>query len=317
MEQELKELDTNQVRQLWKELKANVILVRRKNQPNRSPLTSIATQSPYVRSALVIAQKLSATKEEADMQYHLKGLIQYGFQRDEVEVILRQAGYGDLNVLRNLALYDKIMHEMTIKDVLSALTLFLETPSLPTSFRALLDIRAADIIVSRSKIRASLFPVGSVDPNSIELDWKYLLEKWIDHSYTRDHVQLILRNVDLDTQEAQGILSIYDKLDRAMRMDLNKAPENKVLDNSQANIENEIKNARDINAQASVNSKSTTLEWIQLFKRYIFLDFSREQIQSNLRSVLSSEEKVSKYMTYIDKIVRLDPGHPSPHENVK
>ncbi|CEG40660.1 uncharacterized protein PHALS_10846 [Plasmopara halstedii] len=102
-----------------------------------------------------------------------------------------------------------------------------------------------------------------------------------------------------------------------MRLNLNEAPENKALDNSNAIIEDEIKKARDIHDQASVDSKEAAGKWIKLFKRWIFLDFSREQIQLIFHRVFLNEEEVSKYMTYIDKIVGRDPGHSSPHENVK
>ncbi|KAL7684373.1 hypothetical protein Plhal304r1_c036g0111321 [Plasmopara halstedii] len=251
------ELNMNQIQDLLKKFKDNTVSVVQRNQPNSPLPTNIDTSSPYVRSALYIAQKLTNFKKES-VDFHLEGLIRYGFTRDEVEAILRTAGYGDLD------------------EILTVFTLYLDIPSLPTEFRALLDYRAANIIVSRAKIGGSLFP---------------LLKKWIKYSYTRDHVRLILRNVDLDAEKLQEVLSIHEKLDR-IRIDLNEAPENKALDNSNAIIEDEINKARDIHAQASVDSRLTAAKWIQLFKRWIFLDFSREQIQSNFRCVITSDRRI-------------------------
>ncbi|CEG40656.1 RxLR-like protein [Plasmopara halstedii] len=94
------ELNMNQIQDLLKKFKDNTVSVVQRNQPNSPLPTNIDTSSPYVRSALYIAQKLTNFKKES-VDFHLEGLIRYGFTRDEVEAILRTAGYGDLDVQLN------------------------------------------------------------------------------------------------------------------------------------------------------------------------------------------------------------------------
>ncbi|CEG42316.1 uncharacterized protein PHALS_12599 [Plasmopara halstedii] len=87
----------------------------------------------------------------------------------------------------------------------------MDLPSLHTLSRAILDVRAANVVVSR-EILKRLKQSPGYDPSSIPHDWEYLLTQWINHFYTRERVHLILRQSDLKPRNLQQVLGYYDQI---------------------------------------------------------------------------------------------------------
>ncbi|KAL8007731.1 hypothetical protein Plhal703r1_c03g0016141 [Plasmopara halstedii] len=239
--------------------------------------------------------------------FWLDGLNLYGFSNKEVELIFRAAGYQESTVNNILDFYDFIKTTTSIEEALSVFINYMNHRSLHTQSLVILDVRAANVVISREQIMQSKQSPDFVGPNSIPHDWKYLLTQWINHFYTQDRVHLILQHSDLKRENLQQILGYYDQI----KSTLQKTPDfqlsiNNARHNTEGIEEAEKEYTQSIVDQISLLDDPKLIEdkWIKLFNHWIFLNFSRDQIKSHLQLAMQSEEDVSSVMARYEKLVQ-------------
>ncbi|KAL7684317.1 hypothetical protein Plhal304r1_c036g0110751 [Plasmopara halstedii] len=171
---------------------------------------------------------------------------------------------------------------------------------LHTESRAILDIRAASVVISREQIMQKP-PPSSVGPSIIKDDWGYLLTTWINHFYTRDRVHFILRYSQLSPEHLQQALKDYVEIKQILK----KTPNSPLFKNNAPQISKIIIDIEEIESARTIatDPKSTKGDWERLFGHWIFLNFSRVQIKDHLLIIMPEEDIPNVMKAYYDLFV--------------
>ncbi|KAL7684351.1 hypothetical protein Plhal304r1_c036g0111101 [Plasmopara halstedii] len=316
MQSTIDETQLDTMRNLWSTFLKNKAILEQKKPVDIPFPDKTDSLNPYIRLALYTALKLQPkegkiVKNSVDMQFHLNELVRYGFTRDEVEVIFRTAGYGDFNVLPVLRSYDDLWFDLVSKDNVKLLSLYPDSTFLPEQLKSFKDIRAANFIANDRKPKRFEFDTSPVDTTFILLSWMPLLKQWIRTSYSRQRVQKILEDAEIEKNEVQRILGLYGELVRKMQTWLlGSLDEGKVVNKFAVENDKRVANL----ASSTPGDPHSTEKLTKLFSKWISHGFSRKKVLRNLRFVIQDEKQVSSVMKIYDNLVLKAHGQHMTHQ---
>ncbi|CEG39246.1 uncharacterized protein PHALS_09299 [Plasmopara halstedii] len=125
------------------------------NIPRTTTPVNAALADPYLQLAIRTSASLKKQiKSGIEMDVavggsHTKNLVQHGFNRHEVEVILRTARLDHAKVQDLLKQYDTAVKKTSITAILDDVTEFNNRQSLSPDFLTKVEARAAKVIVNR------------------------------------------------------------------------------------------------------------------------------------------------------------------------